>query len=78
MGEFMPPGRKVKVNDGDERLAQCLSRWETFDTSVLKGSDDLYFVRFSPRLSRCGIDGIILDAGAVYAIDGNGRVLDVR
>jgi hypothetical protein len=78
MGEFMPPGKKVKTDDGDERLARCLSRWETFDTSVLQAGDNLYFVRFSPKLSRCGLQELILDAGAVYAIDGSGRVLDVR
>jgi hypothetical protein len=76
MGDFMPPG--VKVKDEDERLAQCLSRWETFDTSVLQASENLYFVSFVPRLSRCGIEEIVLDAGATYAVDGTGRILDMR
>jgi hypothetical protein len=76
--EFRPPDVKVKTNDGDERLARCLSRWDTFDTSVLQVNDNLFFVRFFPDISRCGIHDIILDAGAVYAVDGQGRILDVR
>lgn len=75
MKEFRPPGWKVRTNDGDKRLAQCLSRWDTFDTSVLKADDNLFFVRFFPVISRCGINDIILDAGAVYAVDGQGRIL---
>lgn len=74
--DFLPPGTKVKGDN--ERIAQCLSRWETFDTSVLQVGDDLYFVSFLPRPSRCGLDDIVLDAGATYAIDGKGCVLDVR
>jgi hypothetical protein len=76
MNDFLPPGSKVKGDN--ERIAQCLSRWETFDTSVLQVNEDLYFVSFLPRLSRCGIDEIVLDAGATYAIDGKGRIIDVR
>jgi hypothetical protein len=78
MNEFMPPGKKVTTTDGNERLEQCLSRWETFDASVLKVNEGLYFVRFSPRLSRCGIEEFVLDAGAEYAVDGTGRILDVH
>jgi hypothetical protein len=78
MKEFRPPGSKVKVNDGDERLARCLSQWETFDTSVIQAGDNLFFVRFFPDISRCGIHDIILDAGAVYAVDGQGRILDMQ
>ncbi|QRK08738.1 hypothetical protein JQX13_00685 [Archangium violaceum] len=76
MDDFLPPGSKVKGDN--ERIAECLSRWSTYDTSVLRANDDLYFVSFLPRLSRCGLDAIVLDAGATYAIDGRGRILDVR
>jgi hypothetical protein len=41
-------------------------------------NDDLYFVSFSPSLKRCGLERYILDGGAVYAIDGKGRILSVR
>ncbi|ATB31660.1 hypothetical protein MEBOL_005123 [Melittangium boletus DSM 14713] len=59
-------------------IAQCLSRWDTFDMSILQAGEDLFFVSFLPHLSRCGIDAIVMDAGATYAIDGKGRILDVR
>jgi hypothetical protein len=78
MKEFRPPGFKVKTNDGDERLAACLSRWDTFDTAVLQANDNLFFIRFFPDISRCGITDIILDAGAVYAVDGQGHILGVE
>lgn len=76
MDDFLPPG--VKVEGDDERINQCLSHWATFDTSVLQAGDDLYFVSFVPRLSRCGINERVLDAGATYAIDGKGRILDIQ
>lgn len=79
MNDFLPPG--AKVHYFDEQVAQCLSRWDTYDTSVVKTSDDLFFVRFTPSLARCGIDTSIhvpLDIGAEYAIDGKGRILDMH
>jgi hypothetical protein len=79
MNDFLPPG--AKVNYHDEQVARCLSRWDTYDTSILKVSDDLFFIRFTPLLARCGIDTsihVILDGGAEYAIDGKGRILDVH
>lgn len=77
--EFMPTGVKAKAHN--EELARCLLRLDTYDVSVLKENDSLFFVTFSPELSRCNIetDGfIIFDAGATYAIDGRGRVLAVQ
>ena len=62
----------------DEQVARCLSRWDTYDTTVLKASDDLFFIQFTPSLARCGVNEshhVILDAGASYAIDGKGRIL---
>jgi|SRR6218665_552274 len=76
MDDFMPTGAPV-IGD-DEQIAQCLSRWDTFDMSILQAGEDLFFVSFLPHLSRCGIDAIVMDAGATYAIDGKGRILDVR
>lgn len=76
MDDFLPPGAKVRADN--KRIAECLSRWETYDTAVLQVSEELYFVSFLPLLSRCDIDAIVLDAGATYAIDGRGRILDVR
>jgi hypothetical protein len=73
--EFMPPG--VKASSSDERLAHCLARRDVYDVAIVKANEDLYFVSFLPNLARCGIesDGVLMDAGTVYAIDGRGRVL---
>lgn len=76
MNDYLPPGGKF--TGSDERIAQCLSRWETYDTSVQRVSDDLFFIQLAPVFSRCGLDAIVLDAGAEYAIDGQGRILDVH
>ncbi|MCP3065445.1 hypothetical protein LXT21_42450 [Myxococcus sp. K38C18041901] len=75
MNAFLPPDRRPEARD--EALARCLARRDTYDTTVMKENDDLYFVSFLPRLSRCGIDleTPIMDAGAVYAIDARGRIL---
>lgn len=77
--EFMPPGAKIEAHN--EQMAQCLRRRDIYDVSILKASDDLYFVNFSPEWSRCNINMenfIILDGEVTYAIDGHGRVLAVQ
>lgn len=73
--EFMPPG--AKASSSDERLEQCLARRDTYDVTIVKANEELYFVSFLPNLARCGIESevMLMDAGAVYAIDGRGRVL---
>lgn len=73
--EFMPPGATATARD--EKLARCLAHRDTYDVTVLKANDDLYFVSFLPRFSRCGIElePPIMDAGATYAIDRRGRIL---
>jgi hypothetical protein len=75
MREFLPPDARPEASN--EQLARCLSRRDTYDATVLKADDNLYFVRFLPRLSRCGIEleTPIADLGATYAIDRNGRIL---
>lgn len=77
MNDFLPPGRSLK---GDNpHVVRCLSRWETYDISILRATDDLFFVQFSPVLARCGLDdSTIMDAGAEYAVDGQGRILAVH
>ncbi|WNZ62747.1 hypothetical protein QEG98_02710 [Myxococcus sp. MxC21-1] len=78
MNDFLPPDAKAEART--EELARCLSQRSTYDVTVLKHDDQLYFVSFLPRLSRCGIelDAPIMDAGATYAIDGHGRILSER
>ncbi len=78
LNDFFPPGKTVRANGPNKRMAECLSRKETYDISAMKISEDLYFVRLIPFVSRCGINESILDGEAVYAIDGQGRILDVR
>ncbi|AFE03795.1 putative lipoprotein [Corallococcus coralloides DSM 2259] len=78
MNEFLPPGSELQTQDPDKRMAQCLSRRSTYDTHVLQSGADLFFVWFSPQPARCGLNEPILDGGAVYAIDGQGRILDRR
>ncbi|MGE6756637.1 hypothetical protein ACQKGO_01390 [Corallococcus interemptor] len=78
MNEFLPPGSELQTQDPDKRMAQCLSMRSTYDTHVLQSGPDLFFVWFSPQPSRCGLNEPILDGGAVYAIDGQGRILDRR
>jgi hypothetical protein len=77
MNDFLPPGAKFKGDN--QRAAWCLSRWETYDIYIQRVSDDLFFINFMPTLARCGLDdSIFLDAGAEYAVDGQGRILDVH
>ncbi|WP_163997621.1 hypothetical protein [Pyxidicoccus caerfyrddinensis] len=75
MNEFLPPDAKAEARN--EQLAKCLSRRDTYDITVLKANDDLYFARILPRFSRCGIEleTPIMDVGATYAIDRNSRIL---
>lgn len=76
--DFMPPGQKATGND--ERLVACFNRSDAFDVRIDKASDDLYVISFSANLDRCGLPpgSIVLDAGATYLIDGQGRILDIR
>ncbi|MBM7118392.1 hypothetical protein [Archangium primigenium] len=76
MDAFMPPGSRVKGDN--EQLAECLSKWETYDVSVLQPKEDLFFVRFFPMIERCGLDVMVLDAGAVYAVDAKGRIVAIQ
>jgi hypothetical protein len=78
MHDFLPPGSKVETHDTDKNVAECLSKRSTYDTQVMRASDELYFVKFSPSLKRCGVKHDILDGGATYAIDGRGRILAVQ
>lgn len=75
LNEFLPPDAKAEARS--EKLAKCLSRRDTYDVTILKENDDLYFVSILPRFSRCGIEleTPIMDVGATYAIDRNGRIL---
>jgi hypothetical protein len=78
MDDFLPPGAKVKITDGHKPLEQCLSNRDTYDVVALRSDEGIFFVNIFPVMERCKIDETLLDAGAVYAIDEKGRILDVR
>ncbi|RYZ42630.1 MAG: hypothetical protein EOO71_07165 [Myxococcaceae bacterium] len=78
LNDFLPPGRKVRTHARDQRIAECLSRRDTYETRVLRSQEGLFFVSFIPDLTRCGLDAEILDGGAVYCIDAQGRIVAVR
>jgi hypothetical protein len=74
MNDFLPPGTALRTGDG--LVARCLSLRETFHVSVWQPNDNnIFFVRFTPDLSRCAPGVIITDGGAEYAVDGEGRIL---
>ncbi|MCY1073624.1 hypothetical protein [Archangium lansingense] len=45
-----------------------MSIWQPNDNNI-------FFVRFTPDLSRCAPGAIITDGGAEYAVDAEGRIL---
>lgn len=74
MNDFLPPGTAPRKED--EPVARCLALRETFHVSVWQPNDNnIFFVRFTPDLSRCAPGVIITDGGAEYAVDGEGRIL---
>lgn len=73
MNDYLPPHTRPETQQGPE--FQCLARWDTYRTVVMQANDNLYFVLLSPDLSKCAPGFIVPDAGAEYAIDGQGRIL---
>lgn len=76
MNDYLPPYIKAEDQKGPE--FQCLARWDTYRTVVMQANENLFFVLLSPDLSKCAPGFIVPDAGAEYAIDGNGRILSKR
>ncbi|WP_434388101.1 hypothetical protein [Melittangium boletus] len=73
MDDYRPPG--IDRDSLKTPEDQCLSRWENIDMRVLQAQDDLFFVQFSPDPRKCKLDVVMPDIGAVYAVDGAGRIL---
>jgi hypothetical protein len=71
--EYRPP--TINLNALTTPEDRCLARWENINATVLQVNENLFFVRFSPDLRTCAPGLIVLDSGAVYAIDGQGRIL---
>jgi hypothetical protein len=78
MDDFLPPGAKVKLTDRYKPLEQCLSNRSTYDVVALRSDEGIFFVNIFPVMARCELDETLVDAGAVYAIDEKGRILDMR
>jgi hypothetical protein len=77
MNDFLPPWTRPEDQKTPED--RCLARRETYRTMVKQAQEDLFFVSFFPDFSRCDPPGLmVLDAGADYAIDGQGRILAKR
>lgn len=76
MNDYLPSHVRAEDQDGPE--FQCLARWDTYRTVVMQTNDNLFFVLLSPDLSKCAPGFIVPDAGAEYAIDGQGRILSKR
>ena len=78
MNDFIPPG--TNPEEEEDLVARCLAQWETFTISVIQPEEEgIFFVRFSPeKLPECAPGRLVLDGGAVYAIDGQGHILAVQ
>lgn len=76
MNDYLPAYIKAEEQKGPE--FQCLARWDTYRTVVMQANENLFFVLLSPDLSKCAPGFIVPDAGAEYAIDGQGRILSKR
>jgi hypothetical protein len=76
MNDYLPAHIRPEDQEGPE--FQCLARWDTYRTVVMQANDNLFFVLLSPDLSKCAPGFIVPDAGAEYAIDGQGRILSKR
>jgi hypothetical protein len=75
MNDYLPPYARIQ-EEGPE--FKCLARWDTYRTVVMQANEDLFFVLFTPDLSKCAPGFIVPDAGAEYAIDAQGRILSRR
>jgi hypothetical protein len=73
MADYRPPW--VRPEDQKQPEDKCLADWSYIQTSVVQAGEDLFYVLFTPDLRACGPGFIVPDAGALYAIDGKGRIL---
>ena len=74
VNDFLPPGSGPR--NSEDPVSRCLSLRETFHVSIYQpGDNNIFFVRFTPDLSRCAPGAIIADGGAEYAVDAEGRIL---
>ncbi len=73
MADYRPPW--VRPERQEQPEDRCLADWSYIQTSVVQAGEDLFYVLFTPDLRECGPGFIVPEAGALYAIDGKGRIL---
>ncbi len=78
MEDFLP--WDIKPHEGATPTEICLYKRDSYDVVVVPGAEDLVYVEIVPRDGACDMGGeIVLDLGAVYAIDvKNWRILAVE
>ncbi|ATB28860.1 hypothetical protein MEBOL_002309 [Melittangium boletus DSM 14713] len=76
LNDFLPPGSAPR---GESDVARCLALRESFRVSVWQPNDNnIFFVRFTPDLSRCAPGVFVTGGGAEYAVDAEGHILAKR
>ncbi|ATB31654.1 hypothetical protein [Melittangium boletus] len=73
MDDYRPPS--INYSSLKTPEDKCLARWENIDMRILQADEGLFYVQFAPDPRKCELDVILPDIGAVYAIDGKGRIL---
>jgi hypothetical protein len=78
MEDFLP--WDIKPHKGATPTEICLYKRDSYDVVVVPGAENLVYVEIVPRDGACDMGGdIVLDLGAVYAIDvKNWRILAVE
>ncbi len=77
MDDFRP--RDIKPPRGATPDEVCMYQRHSFDVTTIPGTDGVLFVRFTLSPGACEQEGMILDAGATYAVDVQGwRILSVQ
>ncbi len=77
MDEFRP--RDIKPHRGATPDEVCMYQRDSFDVTAIPGPEGVLFVRFTLKPGACEQEGMILDAGATYAVDVRGwRILAVQ
>lgn len=72
MDDFRPPGKEPS-GDADG-LTRCLQRVENYDVWLRRG-EKVTFIHFTPQEERCGLEPLLMDAGASYAVSDEGVIL---
>ncbi len=73
MDDFRPPGKEPSKSA--DALTQCLQRLENYDAWLRRG-EGMTFIHFTPKEDeRCGLEPLLMDAGASYAIGDDGVIL---